>query len=109
VNAAEVRRIVARLPGTEEGAHHGHPDFRVKKKIFASLTESEDRAALRLTQVEARELASAHPHTARLVSDREPISWISILIADFDAEQFADLLEEAWKLRAPDDLRAAYG
>jgi hypothetical protein len=23
-------------------------------------------------------------------------------------QQFEDLLEEAWKLRAPDDLRAAY-
>ena len=81
----------------------------MKKKIFATLSESEDRAALRLSQFEAREVTTAHPETVRLVSDREPFSWISVEIKDFDAQQFEDLLEEAWKLRAPDDLRAAYG
>jgi hypothetical protein len=108
MNAAHVRQLVSRLPGTEEGAHHGHPDFRVKKKIFATLSEAEDRAALRLTQLEAREVAKSNPQTVRLVSDREPVSWISIEIKDFDAQHFEDLLEEAWKLRAPEDLRAAY-
>ena len=53
--APRVRDLVAQLPGTLEGAHHGHPDFRVQKKIFATLSEAEDRAALRLTQLEARE------------------------------------------------------
>jgi predicted DNA-binding protein (MmcQ/YjbR family) len=100
VNAADVRRLVAQLAGTEEGAHHGHPDFRVKKKIFATLSESEDRAALRLTQLEARELARARPHAMRLVSDREPISWISVLLEEMAEEEFGDLLEEAWELRA---------
>jgi hypothetical protein len=104
VKAEDVRKLVAQLPGTEEGIHHGHPDFRVNKKIFATLSESEDRAALRLTQLEAREVVSSNPHTVRLVSDREPFSWISVLIADFDAQHFEDLLEEAWKLRAPEDL-----
>jgi predicted DNA-binding protein (MmcQ/YjbR family) len=50
VTADQVWALVARLPQTEEGAHHGHPDFRVQKKIFATLSEMEDRAALRLTQ-----------------------------------------------------------
>ena len=108
MNAADVRHLVAQLPGTEEGIHHGHPDFRVKKKIFATLSEAEDRAALRLTQLEARQVANSNPHTVRLVSDREPFSWISVLVADFDAQQFEDLLEEAWKLRAPEDLATQY-
>ena len=53
-------------------------------------------------------VANAATATVRLVSDREPISWISILIADFDAQHFEDLLEEAWKLRAPQDLVMQY-
>ena len=61
VTPAQVRELVARLPGTQEGAHHGHPDFRVKKKIFATLSEAEDRAALRLTHLEARALAAGRP------------------------------------------------
>ncbi len=101
VTPDQVRALVARLPDTQEGAHHGHPDFRVKKKIFATLSEGEDRCALRLTHLEARALAASHPTTVRLVSDREPIGWVSIELAAFAADDLADLLEEAWKLRAP--------
>jgi predicted DNA-binding protein (MmcQ/YjbR family) len=95
-----VRALVGELPDTQEGMHHGHPDFRVRKKIFATLSEDEDRAALRLGFVEARELARTEPKAFRLVSDREPIAWLSVLLAKADEDQFADLLEEAWRLRA---------
>ena len=101
VTADQVRELVARLAGTVEGAHHGHPDFRVKKKIFATLSEAEDRCALRLSHVEARALAANRPSGVRLVSDREPIAWISIDLAAIAADELADLLEEAYKLRAP--------
>src|SRR5260370_24777722 len=104
LNAADVRHLVAQLPGTEEGIHHGHPDFRVKKKIFATLSEAEDRAALRLTQLEARQVANSSPHAVPLASDREPFSWITVVIADFDAQQFEDLLQDALQLPAPQHL-----
>jgi hypothetical protein len=35
----------------------------------------------------------------RLVSDREPVAWVSIQLAGFSREQFGELLEEAWRLR----------
>ena len=101
VTPEQVRELVARLPDAQEGAHHGHPDFRVKKKIFATLSEAEDRAALRLTHVEGRALAASRPTSVRLVSDREPIAWVSIQLDAFAADELADLLEEAYKLRAP--------
>ena len=31
------RRLALGLPEATEGAHMGHPDFRVRNKIFASL------------------------------------------------------------------------
>ena len=34
---AEFRRIALSMPEATEGAHMGHPDFRVKGKIFATL------------------------------------------------------------------------
>jgi predicted DNA-binding protein (MmcQ/YjbR family) len=100
VNAADVRRIVAELPRAAEGAHHGHPDFRVRNKIFATLSEAEDRAALRLSAPEARALAAQDARTYRLVSDRDPIGWVSVLLEAADFESFCDLLQEAWRLRA---------
>jgi hypothetical protein len=103
-----VRELVARLPGAQEGAHHGHPDFRVQKKIFATLSEAEDRAALRLTQLEARELAQRQPRAFRLVSDREPYAWVSVLLEEVAEDEFGDLLEEAWRQRAPQDVAVRY-
>jgi hypothetical protein len=104
MDAQDVRRMVAELPEAQEGAHHGHPDFRVRKKIFATLSEKEDRAAVRITAAEARALASAEPTTYRLVSDREPIGWISVPLDVADPEILRGLLEEAWRLRAPAEL-----
>lgn len=104
VTAKRVRELVALLPEALEGAHHSHPDFRVQKKIFATLSEAEDRAALRLAQHEARELSTSQPDVFRLVSDREPYSWVSVLLAAVSEDAFGDLLEEAWKLRASDRL-----
>ena len=100
ITAQRVRELVAALADAQEGAHHGHPDFRVNNKMFATLSEREDRAALRLTSVEARALAERAPEVFRLVSDREPVTWVSVLLASADATEFTDLLEEAWSLRA---------
>ena len=100
MDAADVRRLVAELPEAVEGAHHSHPDFRVRKKIFATLSEREDRAAVRITAHEARELANSDPRVYRLVSDREPVAWLSVLLDAADPQLVHDLLEEAWRLRA---------
>ena len=37
MTAAGFRRLALGLEGTVEHAHHGHPDFRVGGRIFASL------------------------------------------------------------------------
>ena len=97
---ARVRALVAELSDTVEGAHHGHPDFRVKKKIFATLSEDESHAALRLGSVEARALAARDPSAFRLVADREPVAWVSVLLSAADEAELADLIEEAWRLRS---------
>jgi hypothetical protein len=40
------------------------------------------------------------PEVFRLVSDREPIGWVSVLLANAEEAEIADLLEEAWSLRS---------
>jgi hypothetical protein len=99
VSAARVREMVSALDGTHEGAHHGHPDFRVRNKIFATLNETEERVALRLSAAEGRALAAAHPGRFRLVADREPIAWVSGGLETLEPTELADVLEEAWSLR----------
>ena len=40
------RRMALALPETEECAHQGHPDFRVRGKIFATLAYPDESFAM---------------------------------------------------------------
>ena len=57
----DFRGIALQLDGVTEKAHMNHPDFRVKGRIFASLLSSEQRAGLKLSPDEQRELMPEHP------------------------------------------------
>src|SRR5262245_39067981 len=60
-DAADFRRLVLALPDTVEGAHMGHPDFRLNGRIFASLDAAEVRGMLHVTPERQRALAAEDP------------------------------------------------
>lgn len=49
VDLETFRKIALSFPGAEELPHFDIPSFRVKKKIFATLREKENRAMLKLS------------------------------------------------------------
>ena len=49
MTAAKFRELALRLPESAEGAHMGHPDFRVGGKIFASLGPGEAWGMVKLS------------------------------------------------------------
>jgi hypothetical protein len=49
LTAGDFRRVVLGLRDAVEGAHMGHPDFRINGRIFASLTHDETRGMVVLT------------------------------------------------------------
>jgi hypothetical protein len=62
VTSDDFRRIALSMPEAVEQAHMGHPDFRVKKKIFATLgPPGTDRGMVKLTPEQQREFALADP------------------------------------------------
>ena len=48
MDAAGFRRMILGLTGAAEGAHMGHPDFRVAGRIFATLNADETTAMVKL-------------------------------------------------------------
>jgi hypothetical protein len=49
MTAQEFRELALSLPETTEAAHMGHPDFRVRGKIFATLGPDETWGMAKLT------------------------------------------------------------
>jgi len=108
MTADDFRRIALSLPETSEGAHMGHPDFRVAGKIFATLGYPSNRyAVVRLTSYDQDLITKDHPKTFAPV----PGSWGSggattILLRAANKKTVRVALEAAWQKSAPKRLRS---
>jgi hypothetical protein len=62
MTATDFRKLVLSFPDAEEHAHHGHPDFRVSGKIFATLGyPDQTRGMVQLTPEQQAEFMHDHP------------------------------------------------
>lgn len=62
MKADDFRRLALSLPAATEGAHMGHPDFRVGGKIFATLSYPDPSwAMVKLTPEQQEAFVSADP------------------------------------------------
>ncbi len=77
----------------------GHPDFRVRQGIFATLWPSKGRAVLRLGSELAAALAAERPDVFRVVGRSGGMGWLGVELARTDASEFADLAATAHALR----------
>lgn len=60
-NVERFRRIALALEGASEGAHMGHPDFRVGNRIFASLHTNNQFGMVKLTPDQQASFIEDHP------------------------------------------------
>ena len=101
LTAARVRELVASFPETSESAHMGHPDFRVRNKIFATLTEDELRVNVKIAPANLDAIVRSNPDLFR---DVWAGRWVGMDIDRVGEDVLYDLLEEAWLLTAPKSL-----
>ncbi|HAF15481.1 MAG TPA: hypothetical protein DCK93_21470 [Blastocatellia bacterium] len=61
MNAEHFRRIALQMEGAIEGAHMGHPDFRVNGRIFATLHPDLQRGMVKLTPEQQQRFTRENP------------------------------------------------
>ena len=95
----EARAVFLGFPGAFESSHHGHPDFRIKQGIFATLWPDRGQSVLRLPMLLAESLASEEPDRYHLVGRFGRMGWLGLNLAAADPEEFQRLSEVAWESR----------
>ncbi|MGU3361704.1 MmcQ/YjbR family DNA-binding protein [Methylobacterium sp. M6A4_1b] len=102
VRPEDVRRLASALPEVVEGAHSGHPDFRVLGRIFATLWVDEERVVLRLSRVQQEAWIEAGPNLFEAVEGAwGRRGWTSLNLWEADEATLLAALLAAWRQVAP--------
>ena len=98
LTADDFRRLALSLPDVSEGAHHGHPDFRVHGRIFATLQPDLLWGMVKLPKDHQARLLQADAATfvaAAGVWGREGCTLVRL--AGVPAATLRDALQSAWE------------
>lgn len=104
LSRAAARAIALALPEAVEGAHMGHPDFRVRNRIFASMPARGLQMNMRTTPANLDALGRADPRTYRDVWGGR---WLGVDLGRVSRPALRALLIEAWTLVAPREMARA--
>jgi hypothetical protein len=109
---ARVRRICAALPETSEKLSHGEPTFFVRKKVFTMFANNHHNDGHIAVWIPA-----PAGHQAALIKGspatffRPPYvgvrGWVGVELNSIGDQELASLIEEAWRMVAPQKMRAA--
>jgi hypothetical protein len=104
---AAFKGLALSLPEAEEQDHRGHPSFRVREKIFATLWPGEHRAVLKLRSEDRTDLVKSRPETFSLNAWSKQ-GWTDIHLAHITPRECQELLEGAWRVVAPKKIISVY-
>jgi hypothetical protein len=91
----DARRIALSQPNALEGFHHGHPDFRVGKSIFATLWPDKGTSVVRLPEMLADAVEKENPEAYKIVSRSRGAGWLSVQLMMADEDEFRKLMVAA--------------
>ena len=108
VSATQFRELALGLPGAQEQETWGHPTFRVRDKIFASMSDDGAMATVKATPEEQEALVGGDPETYGVASHVGRFGWTTVRLDRVDADELRELVVEAWRRTAPKRAVAAF-
>ena len=106
--AEEFRTVALSLPEATEKETWGHPTFRARDKMFASMAEDGSTGTVKATKQEQAALLAAAPDTFFVPAYVGQHGWVGINLPLVDPGELQDLIVEAWRLTAPKRVVKAY-
>jgi hypothetical protein len=108
VDLDDARALALELPETHEEPHFDLTSFRVGRKIFATAPDDGDHVRIFVDEDETRACAAEAPHAFEELWWGKKLVGVKVILAAADPERVAELLEEAWRRKAPKRVIAAY-
>ncbi|MBB5959547.1 hypothetical protein FHS29_006168 [Saccharothrix tamanrassetensis] len=106
VDSGEFFRTLGTLPGVEraEGGHYS--SFGVRGKRFGYYWPQTQTVGLKQTLSEQLALVAERPEVFEEQFTAGGFGWVVVRLAGVEADELAELVYEAWRLSAPEDLVA---
>ena len=105
----DVVSIGSRFPEVEEGTCFGTPALRMRGKFMCRLRTDPDALVVRvIDRPDAQALLLGQPDVFFSTPHYDGHAYVLVRLDVVGREQLAELLEDAWRLRAPKRLIAAY-
>ena len=108
VDDDDVRRIALSLPETTERPSYGTPGFRVKDKHFARIREDGALAVFVSALEEKEALIAAEPEVFFTLPHYDGYAMVLVRLEAIGVEELTEVLTDAWRVRAPVKVRAAF-
>jgi hypothetical protein len=106
---AEVVALAARFPGVEESTSYGTPAVKVRGKLMARLRTDPDALVLRVADMgERAALLQGEPAAFFTTPHYDGHPMVLVRLDAVDPAQLAELVEDAWRARAPTRLVAEH-
>lgn len=105
----DVCAMAASLPGAEVSTWYGTPGLKVGGKGFARLRTDPDALVLRVADLHEKEaLLAGQPEAFFTTAHYDGGAYVLVRLDAVDPIELRELVEEAWRSRAPKKLLAAY-
>ena len=105
----DVVAIGTRFPEVEEGTCFGTPALRVRGKFMCRLRTDPDALVVRvIDRADAEALLLGRPDVYFSTPHYDGHPYVLVRLEAVSEEELAELLEDAWRLRAPKRLQAAH-
>jgi len=104
----DIRMIALSLPATTERPSYGSPGFRVKDKLFARIRPEGDLMVYVADEGEKLGMVESEPDKFFTTPHYDGYASVLVRYSGIDVDELAELLTEAWRLRAPAKLLEAF-
>jgi hypothetical protein len=106
VRGDEFHEMLDELADVQCGQGHDYTSFSVRGKRFGYYWPRTQTVGLKQTLVEQQALVAERPDVFEVQFTSGGFGWVVVYLAGIEADELAELLYEAWRLSAPDELVA---